>query len=172
MKTLHTAAMLLGAITLFMGCDRKVLGPAHGQQQEFRRQVADSIPVKQWGYTIADVRISEDAQKVLVVFNLPGETNGVNELVLTNDGFRKYRGSIFDSATRKAAEREHWAADAVQRSNRWARMEEERSNTMARMQAGTRPIVPSFMPPDDNARSLSSLFESGTASVTVTLPDR
>ena len=163
--------MLLGALTLFIGCDRKERGPAHGQQQEFRRQIADSIPVKQWGYTIEDVRVSEDAQKVLVVFNVPGGTNGVSELVLTNDGFRKYRGSIFDNATRKAAEREHWVARAVQQSNTWVRMEAERSNTMARIQSG-RPLVPSFAPSDDNASSFRSLFGAGSASVVVTLPDR
>jgi hypothetical protein len=156
-----TTAMLLGTLALFIGCDRKARGPAYGQQQEFRRQIADSIPVKQWGYAIADVRVSEDAQKVLVVFSLPGGTNGINELVLTNDGFRKYRGSIFDSATRKAAEREHWAASAVQQSNRWAR-----SRSRGPSEA------PSFAPPEDDAPSLSSLFESGKASVIVTLPDQ
>jgi hypothetical protein len=161
MKELHTAAVLIVALTLFVGCDRKVRGPAHGQQPEFRRQIADSIPVKQWGYTIADLRISEDAQKVLVVFNLPGGTNGVNELVLTNDGFRKYRGIIFDMAARRIAERDHWATVAVQRSNQ-----------LARIQSRSLSQVPAFSPPEDDAPSLSSLFESGKASVIVTLPDR
>src|SRR4051794_6324575 len=99
LKNLLTT-MLFGVLTLFVGCERKERGPAYGQDHEFRKQINDSVPVKQWGYTVADVRLSEDAQKVLVVFNLPGHTNGVNELVLTNDGFRKYRGSIVDATTR------------------------------------------------------------------------
>ena len=160
MKPLATA-MLLGTLTLFIGCDRNARGPAYGQQQEFRRQIADSIPVKQWGYAIADVRVSEDAQKVLVVFSLPGGTNGMNEVVLTNDGFRKYRGSIFDSATREVASREHWAARAVQRSNRLARIQSR---------GPSEPL--SITPSEDEASSLGSLFQAGSVAVIVTLPDQ
>ncbi len=160
MKTL-TTVMLFGMLALFVGCDRNARGPAYGQQQEFRRQIADSIPVKQWGYSIADVRVSDDAQKVLVVFNLPGGTNGMNELVLTNDGFRKFRGSIYDSATGEAARREYWAAHAAQRSNR-----------LARIQSRSPSEALSIAPPEEEVPSVGSLFESGKASVIVTLSDQ
>lgn len=152
--------MLLGSLTLFIGCNRKERGPAYGQQQEFRRQIADSIPVKQWGYAIADLRVSDDAQKVLVIFNLPG-TNGVSELVLTNDGFRRYTGRIFDAEKRSAAELVRFGAELAQHSN-----------FLARIRSGAPSNAPPSAPPYDQASSVKSLFAAGLAPVVVTLPDR
>jgi hypothetical protein len=157
---------MLCAVALVVGCDRKERGPAYGHQEEFRKQINDSVPVKQWGYRVADVRLSEDAQKVLVVFNLPGQTNGVNELVLTNDGFRKYRGSIVDAATKDMASREYFAASAARQAAR-------QSNMMAHFrtnQSGSPPPIEVQTPVENG--SLKSMLEAGSASVVVTLPDR
>ena len=70
-------------------------GPAYGHTQEFRQQLADSVPVKGWGYKIQDVRFSEDYHKALVIFAVPGKTP-VQDAVLEDDGFRRYKGSVRD----------------------------------------------------------------------------
>jgi len=70
-------------------------GPAYGHTQEFRQQLAESVPVKDWGYKIQDVRFSEDYHKALVIFGVPGK-NAVQDAVLEDDGFRRYKGSVRD----------------------------------------------------------------------------
>src|SRR6185369_8775909 len=109
--------IVFGFAALFVGCNHNERGPAIGQQDAFRNQINESVPVKQWGYKIADVRISDDGQKALVVFDLPGKTNGINEVTLTNDGFRKYRGRVYNESIRDAATREYNAASAARQSN-------------------------------------------------------
>jgi hypothetical protein len=143
-------ALLLVTLTLFVGCGKDERGPAYGQKQEFQRQIADSVPVKNWGYTISDIRLSDDAQKVLVVFDLPGGTNR-EELVLQNDGFRRYTGT-FSSKERFTAEiLAYDAVSAAYTSNLFTHV-----RTLASLQKGA---PPGFRP-------------DSSASIVVTLPDR
>jgi hypothetical protein len=144
--------LLLTVLGLLAGCDRRNKGPAYGQQQEFRRQITDSIPVKQWGYSVSDIRVSDDAEKVLVVFASSGGPPA--EVVLEHDGFRRYKGT-FSSAERLAA------AIAAQEAASAA----YNSNLLARMHAG-RVISdrPSFNP--------GSFMSNCSAPIVVTLADR
>jgi len=132
------------ALTLFVGCVGQEKGPAYGQQQEIRRQIADTAPVKKWGYSIADVKLSDDAQKILVVFASPKGTNHT-EVILEHDGFRRYSGTVF-SEERKAA-----AAEALF---------VETTNNMARAGAGL-PFIPDVQTNIDDS-----------AQILVTIPDR
>ncbi len=93
MKRQSTLSVLV-ALTLLAGCATPRRGPAYGHEQEFRRQVGDSVPVKDWGYRIQDIKFSEDYQKVLVVFTVPGKADA-REVVLENDGFRRYKATVF-----------------------------------------------------------------------------
>jgi hypothetical protein len=95
-------AILLGTIFAIMtGCASPPRGAAYGREQELRAQLADSIPVREYGYVIQELRFSPDYKKVLVVFTHPGkqETNDNTtrrpnwEFVLTADEFERYRGS-------------------------------------------------------------------------------
>jgi hypothetical protein len=141
--------LLLVALTLFVGCSKKERGPAYGQQQEFRRQIANSVPVKEWGYSISDVRVSDDAQKVLVIFASSGGTN-YTELVMVNDGFRRYTGT-FSSAERIAAAIAAFESD----STAWS------SNRLAGARAGL-----------DSTKRPTSPMRAGSTRIVVTLPDR
>src|SRR5881394_2259213 len=96
-----TTALLLIACALFIGCTTTARkGPAFGHEQEFRQQLAESIPVKEYGYTIKDLRFSEDYRKALVVFthrdNKPGLDHAHRrpdwEFTLVLDDFGRYRG--------------------------------------------------------------------------------
>jgi hypothetical protein len=95
--------LLFGTLAMLVGCVSSPKGPAYGQEQEFRRQLAESIPVKKYGYTIKDLMFSEDYRRALVIFthtnNQPG-VSGANaqprpdwEFTLDSNGFRRYRGS-------------------------------------------------------------------------------
>jgi hypothetical protein len=84
---------ILAAFTLLVGCATQHRGSAYGHEQEFRQQIADSKPVKDLGYKIQDLRFSDDYHKVLVVFATPGKP-ATQEVVLEDDGFRRYAGSI------------------------------------------------------------------------------
>ena len=86
---------MLAAMTLIVGCATQPRGPAYRHEREFRQQVAESLPVKDWGYTIQEVKFSADYHKVLVVFAVPGKTN-LTEVVLEDDGFGRYDGSVRD----------------------------------------------------------------------------
>ncbi len=144
--------LLLTTLGLLAGCDRKEKGPAYGQELEFRRQITESIPVKKWGYSVTDIRVSDDAQKVLVVFASSGGTDHT-EVVLQNDGFRRYRGT-FDSAERIAA------AMAVEAAAYAA----YNSNVLARMAGGRVGDTPSF--------NAGAFMSNCSAPIVITLPDR
>ena len=90
-----TALGILAVLTLLVGCATRSRGPAYGHEQEFRRQVGACAPVKDWGYKIQDARFSADYHKALVVFAVPDATN-VTEVVLEDDGFRRYKGFVTD----------------------------------------------------------------------------
>ena len=94
MKTKNTLG-ILAAFTFLVGCTPPHRGPAYGHEQEFRRQLADSVPVKDWGFKIQDIRFSEDYYKALILFAVPGKTN-MQETVLEDDGFRRYKGLTYD----------------------------------------------------------------------------
>jgi hypothetical protein len=107
MKTKNTLG-ILAAFTFLVGCTPPHRGPAYGHEQEFRRQLADSVPVKDWGFKIQDIRFSEDYYKALVTFTVPGKTN-VQETVLEDDGFRRYKGAVIDEEKIAAAMTGHLA---------------------------------------------------------------
>jgi hypothetical protein len=95
--------LLLGAfLTLSAGCASPERGAAYGREQEIRRQLAESRPVKDYGYIIKELRFSPDYKKALVVFTHPGPKTETPdntsrrpdwEFVLTADEFGRYRGS-------------------------------------------------------------------------------
>lgn len=91
----ETTLAILAAFTLLVGCATQHRGPACGHEQEFRQQLADSVPVKDWGYKIQNLRFSEDYHKALVTFAVPGKTAG-REVGLKEDDFRRYRGEVRD----------------------------------------------------------------------------
>jgi hypothetical protein len=90
-----TTLGILAVLMLFVGCATQPRGPAYGHEQEFRRQVGESVPVKEWGYKTELIRFSADYHKALVVFAVPGKTN-VTEVVLEDDGFRRYTAGVTD----------------------------------------------------------------------------
>jgi hypothetical protein len=102
MKT-KTTLGILAAFILLVGCVTPHRGPAYGHEQDFRQQLADSVPVKDWGYKIQELRFSEDYQKALVTFAVPGKDAG-REVVLKEDGFRRYSGEVRDYDKKTASE--------------------------------------------------------------------
>jgi hypothetical protein len=91
----NTSLGILAVLTLLVGCATQPRGPAYGHEQEFRRQIGESVPIKEWGYKTEQIRFSADYHKALVVFAVPGKTN-VTEVVLEEDGFRRYRAGVTD----------------------------------------------------------------------------
>src|ERR1041385_5137548 len=87
-------AFLLGAVlTMFVGCASPQRGAAYGREQELRRQLAESTPMKDYGYTIKDLRFTPDYKKALVVFtHADSKTRPDWEFVLTADELGRYRG--------------------------------------------------------------------------------
>ena len=72
---------------------KATLGPAYGHEHEFRQQLADSVPMKEYGYTIKDLRFSKDYQKALVVFaHADSKARPRWEFTLTSDTFGRYCG--------------------------------------------------------------------------------
>jgi len=70
-----------------------VRGVAYGLEQELRRQLAESIPMKQYGYTIRELRFSSDYKKALVVFtHADSKARPDWEFVLKVDEFGRYNG--------------------------------------------------------------------------------
>ena len=174
MKRVVVISVLLGLLTLTAGCKGKQRGPAYGQEQEFRKQIAESVPVKEWGYSVSDVRVSEDGEKVLVVFALPGGTNGFNETVLAHDGFKRYKGPVYDQQRQDAAYREDTADREAWMREHLAADEVYRSNMMASIKSG-QPIPP--RPPPTNRLTPTfaakmSRFQVGSTHIVVTLPNR
>jgi hypothetical protein len=95
-------AVLLGAVlTMFIGCASPQRGAAYGREQELRRQLAESVPMKNYGYTIKELRFTPDYKKALVVFTHPDHRENLDnskrrpdwEFVLTADEFGRYRGT-------------------------------------------------------------------------------
>ena len=69
-------------------------GSAYGHEQEFRRQLADSVPVKEYGYTIKELRFFQDYQEALVVFaHADSKTRPEWEFKLEADPFGRYGGT-------------------------------------------------------------------------------
>lgn len=70
------------------------VGPAHGHQDEFRRQLLESTPVRTYGYTLQDLRFAADDQNALVVFAHPDPKSRPRwEFTLAADPFGRYRGT-------------------------------------------------------------------------------
>lgn len=93
MKRLITTALFLAVCAMFTGCASPRRGPAYGHQLEFRRQLAQSIPVREFGYTVKDLRFSKDFQEALVVFaHSDSKTRPDWEFTLKTDDFGRYRG--------------------------------------------------------------------------------
>jgi hypothetical protein len=98
----RTAAgvMAMTVLTLLAGCATPELGPAFGREEDARRQLTESIPMKVYGYTLKDLRFTPDYKKALVVFTHPGHQEDADntrrrpdwEFVLTADEFGRYRG--------------------------------------------------------------------------------
>ena len=95
-------AVLLGAVlTMFVGCASPQRGAAYGHEQELRRQLAESVPMKNYGYTIKELRFTPDYKKALVVFTHPDHREDPDassrrpdwEFVLVSDDFGRYRGT-------------------------------------------------------------------------------
>jgi len=87
------AALLPVVLTILAGCASLPRGAAYGHEQEFRRQLAESIPIKEYGYTIKELRFSPDYKKALVVFtHADTKARPDWEFVLTADDFVRYRG--------------------------------------------------------------------------------
>jgi hypothetical protein len=95
-------AVALAAFTIFTGCSSLLQGADFAHKDLFRRQIAESLPVKEWGYKVQDIRLSDDTRKVLVVFLAPtGATN--RDVLLNDDGFRRYTGYVIDLVRQAAA---------------------------------------------------------------------
>lgn len=93
MKRPITSVLLFAILTMLVGCVSPPKGPAYAHQQEFRQQLSATVPVKEYGYTIGDLRFSEDYQKALVVFTHADRKTMPNwEFVLASDGFGRYQG--------------------------------------------------------------------------------
>jgi hypothetical protein len=101
MKT--AVCLLLGALLISLAsCASPQRGMAYGREQEIRRQLGESRPVRDYGYIIKDMRFSTDYKKALVVFTHPEPKTETPdntsrrpdwEFVLTMDEFGRYRGS-------------------------------------------------------------------------------
>lgn len=101
---------LLSVILLLAGCATPERGPAYGHESEFRQQLTDDAMVKHLGYTVRDVRFSDDYQKAVAILAVPANTNacleaplkqtgckpaGLYEVTLKHDGNRRYRGMLY-----------------------------------------------------------------------------
>ena len=101
MKPSILVLLLAAALVSFVGCASPSRDGAHGREQELRKQLAQSVPMKKYGYTIKDLRFAPDNKKVLVVFTHPDHEEVADnsrrrpdwEFVLTLDEFGRYRGS-------------------------------------------------------------------------------
>jgi hypothetical protein len=89
MKSLLRSVTLATAFTVLAGCTTVDRGPAYGHEKEFRRQVADSEPVRDFGYKILSITFSEDFRKARLALAEPRDA-GVRQVVLEDDGFRRY----------------------------------------------------------------------------------
>jgi hypothetical protein len=95
MKPTTIAALFLATLlTVLAGCASTQRGAAYGQEQEIRRQLTASKPMRDYGYTIKALRFNADHRKILVVFtHIDAKERPEWEFVLTSDEFDRYRGS-------------------------------------------------------------------------------
>ena len=93
MKPNIMAVFLVAILTVLVGCASPPKGAAYRHEQEFRRQLGESRPVKDFGYAIKDLRFSTDYSKALVIFNHPDtKTRPDLEFHLVADDFGRYVG--------------------------------------------------------------------------------
>ena len=94
MKPLTTAALLFICLATLIGCVSPPRGAASSRENEFHRQLADTLPMRDYGYMLDVLRFSPDSKKALVVFTHPDtRTRPDWEFVLTEDEFGRYRGA-------------------------------------------------------------------------------
>ena len=94
---MNTTFLRLALATFILSSGRSPLlrGADFAHADLVRQQIAESVPVKEWGYKIQDVRLSDDTRNFLIVLLTPGGV-APQDLILNEDGFRRYRGSIID----------------------------------------------------------------------------
>jgi hypothetical protein len=171
MRKSNIIVLFLLALTFAIGCvessrgpavcPEPFRGPAYGQQPEIRRQIAETAPVKEWGYKISDVRLSPDCQKILVVFASPGETNH-SETILENDGFGRYKGSYFSEERNSALIAAYESTDYALRMNNIKELSEWASTNTGM----SRPFI------SKNIVWPTYPTNAGLVQIVVTLPDR
>jgi hypothetical protein len=92
---------LLTMVTFWLGCTTPPRGSAFGREAELRKQISESVPMKEYGYAIKEMRFSRDYKKVLIVFSHPSHQEAQDnsqrrpnwEFILTEDDFGRYRGT-------------------------------------------------------------------------------
>ena len=88
------AAGLVFLVVLFVGCGSNPKGPNFVDLGEFKRELSDTVPVKKYGYTVKDVRLSPDRQQALVIFtHRDSDVRPEWEFILKRDDFRRYQGA-------------------------------------------------------------------------------
>jgi hypothetical protein len=97
MKARIAAVGFLAALALLAGCAThyEARGPAYGQEEAFRQQLANSKPVREWACIIEDVRFSDDYRRADVVFGVPGQAPARRKVCLTyEEGEHAYTGTM------------------------------------------------------------------------------
>src|ERR1017187_1647252 len=98
MKRKIAVTGILFALALVTSCvtQREVnnRGPAYGHEDLFRQQLTNSKPVREWGYTVDDVKFFEDYHRAVIVFGAPGRTPSRQEATLVYDDKGSYTGRI------------------------------------------------------------------------------
>ena len=93
MNTKITSALLATGLSIIVGCASPGKGAAYGHEQEFKQQLTESVPVKDYGYKIQDLRFSEDYKKAMVLFVHPdSKTRRAWEFAFVSDDFGRYHG--------------------------------------------------------------------------------
>ncbi len=95
---------MITAVLLLGGCATPSPYSGSPKAKEFRKQIAQSAPVMEWGYTVQQLRFTADQRKALVIFAKPG--GGTVEVILEDDGFSRYRGAIWNEDLSEAYSRE------------------------------------------------------------------
>jgi hypothetical protein len=89
-------ALLLAVCAIITGCSSHPPGLAYGHQLEFRRQLFQSAPVTEYGYTLKDLRFSKDYQQALAVYShADSKAKPDWEFMLNADSFGRYRGTAY-----------------------------------------------------------------------------
>jgi uncharacterized protein (TIGR03067 family) len=88
------SAPLVPSLAPVTGKAESTFGPAYGHEQEFRRLLEDSLPMKEYGDTIKDLKFSKDYHQALVVFaHADSKTRREWEFTLNEDAFGRYCGA-------------------------------------------------------------------------------